>query len=112
MIIDLNDVRVRWKKKNKLLFSRDSLCLQELAKLVALEEHKTVVLWALDCAKLPLKEIETRYPGEHRPRRCLELCEAWAKGQIRMPVTRSAILDLHALAREIREERYSLLCRA
>lgn len=40
------------------------------------------------------------------------MSEPWAKGQIKMPVARRAILELHALAKEINEEQLSLLCRA
>lgn len=112
MVYDFTDVRARWRRKNKVLFSRDSMCLQELSKLLEQQKHRTIVLWALDCAKLTLDEMEKKYPEEHRPRKCLELSEAWAKGQIKMPVARRAILELHALVKEIDEEQYSLLCRA
>ncbi|HHW00243.1 MAG TPA: hypothetical protein GXX36_11890 [Clostridiaceae bacterium] len=35
-------------------------------------------MWALDCAKAPLKQFEVKYPDERRPGICLELCEDWA----------------------------------
>ena len=43
-------------------------------------------MWALDCAKLPLEQFEIKYPDERRPRTCLELCESWARGKIKMPI--------------------------
>ena len=80
------DVEIKLKKGNKILFSRDSECLQELIKLIQLQKHRTLVMWALDCAKVPLKQFEAKYPDECRPRICLELCEAWARGKIKMPI--------------------------
>lgn len=54
-----------------------------------------MVMWALDCAKLPLSQFESKYHGECRPRICLELCESWARGKIKMPMAKRAILDSH-----------------
>lgn len=107
-----SDVLLKLKKKNKLLFSRDSLCLQELIKLIQFQNHRTLVMWALDCAKMPLKEFETKYPHERRPRTCLELCQDWARGKIKMPMAKKAILGAHAVAKEIDDSEYEALCHA
>jgi hypothetical protein len=107
-----SDVESRLKKKNKILFSRDSLCLQELVDLIQLQNHRTLVMWALDCAKLPLIQFEAKYPDEHRPGICLELCEAWARGKIKMSEAKQAILDSHAVAKEIDDNEYGALCHA
>ena len=106
------DVEMRIKKRNKILFTRDSQCLRELVSLIDEQDHRTLVMWALDCAKLPLGQLEARYPDERRPRACLELCEAWARGEIKMPRAKRAILDLHAMAKEIGENDYGALCHA
>lgn len=106
------DVEIKLKKGNKILFSRDSECLQELIKLIQLQKHRTLVMWALDCAKVPLKQFEAKYPDERRPRICLELCEAWARGKIKMPIAKQAILDSHAVAKEINDSEYAALCHA
>jgi hypothetical protein len=107
-----SDVEIKLKKRNKILFSRDSRCLQELIKLIQLQSHRTLVMWALDCAKLPLEQFEAKYPDERRPRTCLELCEAWARGKIKMPMAKQAILDSHAVAKEIDDSEYGALCHA
>lgn len=107
-----SDVKIKMKKKNKLLFSRDSLCLQELKELIQLQNHRTLVMWALDCAALPLEKFEEKYPEERRPRTCLELCEDWSRGKIKMPVAKRAILDSHAVAKEIDDIEYGTLCQA
>lgn len=107
-----SDVEAKWMKKNKLLFSHDSQCLQELKNLIQLQNHRTLVMWALDCAKLPLEQFEKKYPDERRPRICLELCEDWARGQIKMPIAKKAILDSHAVAKEIGDREHGALCQA
>ncbi len=107
-----SDVELKIKRRNKILFSRDSKFLQELIELIKLQTHRTLVMWALDCAKLPLIQFEEKYPHETRPRTCLELCEAWARGKIKMPVAKRAILDSHAVAKEIDDKEYGALCHA
>ena len=107
-----SDVEIKLRKRNQILFSRDSQCLQELIKLIQLQNHRTLVMWALDCAKLPSEQFEEKYPDERRPRTCLELCEAWARGKIKMPMAKRAILDSHAVAKEIDDSEYGALCHA
>lgn len=72
------DVEIKLKKKNKILFSRDSQFLQELIKLIQLQNHRILVMWALDCGKMTLEQFEVKYSNECRPRTCLELSEDWA----------------------------------
>lgn len=107
-----SDVENKIKRRNKILFSRDSECLQDLIKLIDLQSHRTIVMWAFDCAEMPLEQFEAKYPNEHRPRICLELCEDWARGKIKMPVAKRAILDSHAVAKEINDMEYGALCHA
>lgn len=107
-----SDVEIKLKKRREILFSRDSQCLQELIKLIQLQNHRTLVMWALDCAKLPLEQFEAKYPDEGRPRTCLELCEAWARGKIKMPMAKQAILASHAVAMRIDDSEYGALCHA
>lgn len=66
-------------------------------------------MWALDCAKQPLELFEAKYPDEGRPRTCLEFCEAWARGKIKMSAAKRAILDSHAVAKEIDNREYGAL---
>jgi hypothetical protein len=106
------DVEIKYRKRNRLLFSRDSLCLQSLMLLMQAQTHRTLVLWALDCAQQTLAYFNAEYPGECRPSVCLALCEAWAKGMIKMPAAKRAILDAHAVAKEIQSPQYGALCHA
>ncbi len=86
------DVETRIKKGNKLFFSQDSLCLQNLIKLLNSQKHRVLVMWALKCAKLTLKCFESKYPQELRPRMCLEQCEQWAYGKIKMAMAKRAMM--------------------
>jgi hypothetical protein len=106
------DVEIKLKKRNKILFSRDSQCLQELIKLIQLQNHRTLIMWALDCAKMTLEQFEVKYSNERRPRTCLELSEDWARGRIKMTIAKWAILDSHAVAKEINDSEYGALCHA
>lgn len=108
----MQDVENRLMKRNKVLFSRDSQCLHDLINLIQLQNHRTLVMWALDCAKLPLAQFEAKYPQERRPRICLEFCEAWARGKMKMPSAKQAVLGSHAVAKEINDNEYGALCHA
>ena len=97
-------VEMKLKKGNQILFTRDSDCLQGLIRLIEKQKHRTLVKWALDCAQVPLVRFETRYPDEPRPRAALAACEAWARGQIKMPEAKRAILAAHAVAKAIEDK--------
>jgi hypothetical protein len=109
---DMRDVENRIKKRNSILFSQESLCLQDLINMMQMQNHRTLVMWALHCAKTPLMQFETKYPQETRPGRCLKLCEEWARGRLKMPVAKQAILASHAVAKEIDDGEYGALCHA
>lgn len=82
----------------KLLFSRDSECVQPLRLLVEDQTHKTLVLWALDCAPRFLDIFEKYCPTEKRPREMLCIADLWAKGEVKMPVAKKAIHSGHNAA--------------
>ncbi|MDD4438091.1 MAG: hypothetical protein PHS04_08665 [Tissierellia bacterium] len=42
----------------------------------------------------------------------MELSEDWARGKIKMPAAKRAILNSHAVAKEINNSQYSALCHA
>jgi hypothetical protein len=96
-----SSIELKYKKGNQLLFSRDSECLQDLISLIELQKHRTLVMWAFDCAQKPLSIFAAKRPNDHRPQMALQLCESWAKGTIKMPAAKRAILDVHAAAKEL-----------
>lgn len=84
----------------KLLFSRESACIQPLRALVEKQTHKALVLWALDCAPRFLDIFERDYPSDTRPRELIEIAGLWAKGAVKMPVAKKAIHAAHHAATE------------
>ena len=107
-----SEIELKYKKGRQLLFSRESESLQDLIRLIEKQKHRTLVMWAYDCAKVPLALFEAKYPDELRPRKAMELSEAWARGTIKMPEARRAILDAHKAAKEIENKEYKALVHA
>lgn len=86
----------------KLLYTRGSECIQPLRALVERQTHRALVAWALECAKRPLAFFEERVLQDLRPREALARSAAWARGEIKMPAARNAILAAHRAAGEAR----------
>ena len=79
-----DEVNIRLKRKNQVLFAKDSEYLQGLALLFQRQDHKTLALWAFDFAAESVAALEEKYPWEKRPREALEAARGWAAGNIRM----------------------------
>ena len=69
----MEEVRENLKKRRQILFSKDAVCLHPLAAQLAQQPHTVLVLWAL----------------------------AWAAGALKMRPAQRAILNCHALAKEL-----------
>lgn len=110
--MEMQDVRNKLKRGNQLLFSRDSPCLQELILLISRQKHRTLVKWALDGARGPVKRLKARYPGENRPETAVALCWDWARGRVKMPEAKKALLRVHAMAKELTAPVDIALCHA
>ena len=108
----LDEVRIRLKKRNQVLFAKDMEYLQDLTMLFREQSHKTMVLWALDLAAESVAKLEEKYPDENRPREALEAARAWAAGMIKMRPAQRKILDCHAFAKEIDSKADIALCHA
>ena len=106
------DVRRRYQRRYRLLFSRDSACLRELRSDMKEYSHRALVFWAFGCAQEALKKLETSCPGDPRPGEAMALSLQWARGTVRMPQARRAILSLHAMAREKDNKADAALCHA
>jgi hypothetical protein len=85
----------------KLLFTRESACLQPLRELIEEQKHRTLVSWVIDCAPRVLAIFEERYPQEKRPREAYEATKAWARGDIKMPTAKKAAHAAHHAATEV-----------
>lgn len=75
----------------------------ERGRKVRLEErdHKSLVLWATDCAEHVLPYFEEKYPKDDRPRNAVEAGRAWVRGEIAMSEVRVAAFAAHAAARDV-----------
>jgi hypothetical protein len=74
-------------------------------ELVNKTDHKTLAIWAIDCAERVLPYFEEKYPEDHRPRQAIETLQAWIDtGVFKMAVIRKASLSSHAAARDVGED--------
>lgn len=110
--MNLDDVKIKLKKKNKILFSRESECLQGLLKLIRKQKHRTLVLWAFECIQESIDIINSHYPDDHRVDKAVELCKKWAKGEVKMAEAKKALLEVHAITKEITDLSDIALCHA
>lgn len=95
---ELIDARV--KAQRQILFSREDAVLEPVARQLANCSRIEAVCWALSLAEETVRLLEERYPGDHRARQALELSWAWARGEVKMPIAKQAILACHAAAKE------------
>ena len=79
------DVYEKLKRKNQILFTRDSVCLQRLLAKMGEQNDRTLVLWALECCRVPVKRLKEHFPEDERPQRALEASTLWSMGKIKMP---------------------------
>lgn len=106
----IDEVSIRLKKKNQILFSDNSEYLQDMIALLEKQNHRVLVLWAFDLASESVKVLEERYPEEKRPREALAAAKDWASGKIKMPLAKQRILDCHAFAKEIENMEDIAIC--
>lgn len=78
---------------------------QAVVELMENTDHRTLAVWAIDCAERVLPYFEDNYPDDHRPRQAIETLQTWiTTGVFKMAVIRKASLASHAAAREVGED--------
>lgn len=102
------DVYKKMKLKRKILFNHESVSILELLSHLEMQNHKVQVLWALDCAK---EALDSATFDHTYAQNCLDLCELWSMGKIKMPMARKSILQLHKFAATLSKDNEAL-CRA
>ena len=108
----LAEIKAKARRKNQILFSRDSLLLDNLRHLIGQANRRTLILWALELAEESARELAERYPEDHRPREAIAASRAWAAGEIKMPIAKRAILNCHAMAKELADPADIARCHA
>jgi len=77
--------------------------MQALHQSLGLQDHRTLVLWALETGKEILDIFALVFPEDPRPALALEAAEAWSRGEIKMPLAKKAARETHEAAREAKE---------
>ena len=108
----LADVKAKAKRKNQILFSKDSLLLTDLCQLIAQANRRALILWALELAEETARELAGKYPEDPRPLDAIAASRAWASGEIKMPIAKQAILNCHAMAKELADPADIARCHA
>ena len=72
----------------------------EQSKRLDEQDHRSLVLWAADCAEQVLPYFEEKYPQDDRPRKAIEAGRAWVRGEIKISQARAAAFAAHAAARD------------
>ena len=97
----LVEVCAKERRHNQILFSKDSLLLDSLRHLIDQSNRRALTLWALELAEETVLQLAERYPEDLRPGEAIAASRAWAAGEIKMPIAKRAILNCHAMAKEL-----------
>jgi hypothetical protein len=75
-----------------------------IAELVKKTDHKTLGIWAADCAERVLPYFEKKNPEDDRPRKAIETLRKWViTSEFHMAEVRGASLAAHTAARDVVE---------
>ena len=108
----LADVSGKAKRHNQILFSKESFLLADLRHLIDQSNRRVLILWALELAEETALQLAERYPEDLRPREAIDTARAWAAGEIKMPTAKQAILNCHAMAKELTDPADIARCHA
>ena len=108
----LEAVKAREKRKNKLLFMPGDSLFDALAPLTGQASRRALVLWALSLADEAVSRLQALLPDEVRPAEAVRLARHWARGEVKMPIAKAAILACHAVAKEGVPPEAAALCHA
>ncbi len=72
---------------------------EQITELVSKTNHKTLVIWACDCAERVLPYFERKCSDDNRPQKAIEAGRAWVRDELKMADARKAAFTAHAAAR-------------
>lgn len=107
-----DEVAVKLRNKNQILFAKDCEFLQDLSALLQCANHRVVTLWSLDLAEESAEKLTEKYPLETRPVEAVLAARDWAAGRIKMRIAQRKILDCHALAKKLNCKEDIAICHA
>ena len=92
---------------------KDVALSEAMSDLVRKTGHRTLSIWAADCAERVLPLFEAACPNDRRPREAIDALREFARtGRFSMTMVRSASLAAHAAAREAEDDRARFAARA
>lgn len=98
-----DDVALKIKKKNQILFNFESNCLQELILEFQGLDRIEAILWAFEEVALLIDQLQPKYPEYNELTEVLKLARLWAHGEIKMPEAKRGILACHALSKKMND---------
>lgn len=78
--------------------------MQPLHEAISLQDHRTLVLWALETGKEILEIFTQVFPEDNRPAMALDAAEAWSQGEIKMPLAKKAARETHQAAKDAKTQ--------
>lgn len=82
------------------MFSRSSIVLKDLLEVIRTEKHRTIVLWAFKCIEKIKECLPSEIRNDARIYNAINLCKSWSRGEIKMPIAKKALLQVHQMAKE------------
>lgn len=99
----LEQMKKKYLRHNQILFDRNSVLLQPLRKQIASQHHIVIVAWCLDSLQFVATALRQRWGEDERIDQVLNICQQWAKGKVKMPEAKAAILAVHGIAKETKD---------
>jgi len=99
-------------KKINLNNKNDTDIKQLILETTLMLEKEALVIWASNCVEHVLPFFEEKYQNDNRPRRALEVAQAWLKGEKSVDEVREAAFESHAAAREVEDDKACAVARA
>jgi len=96
-----------------ILFDRKDAIIRPLRELIEKQDHRTLILWAIDCGTEVAKLFAERFPDDTCLQQALKATQEWAQGRIKMPEARPCALAAHQAAKDHAEDKVAVaLCHA
>lgn len=74
--------------------------MQSLHNAISRQDHRTLILWALDTGEETLEIFSQVFPKDPRPAMALAAANIWSRGEIKMPVAKRAARETHQAAKD------------
>lgn len=96
-----DDVIKKYQNRNQILFSKNSMSLHPLIKLICEQNRQILILWSFDRVKEIVLSLDDFIANDIRITEGIKVVHEWSKGNAKMPVAKKSILEIHAIAKEI-----------